>query len=92
MLLAGASFQAERFRGGIMAFQETRSVDTDEYVANGSTLSAAVDGLTYLMLPGDDMEMVGLYARQLDARVRDMEALLRSDDPNVRGVRARLVN
>jgi hypothetical protein len=75
-----------------MAYQETRLVDAGEFSSDGNKLSAAVDGLTYLIHSDDDVGIVGLYAGQLEAQVRGLEALLRSADPNMRGVRARLRN
>ena len=64
----------------------------DEFFAEGNNISAAVDGLTFLMHSDDDTGLVSLYAKQLEERVRGVEALLRSDDPNARDVCARLSN
>lgn len=74
------------------AFQENRLVDAEDFARNGNSLSAAVDGLTYVIHSNDDMGLLGLYAGQLEAQVRNLEALLRTADPNMRGVRARLRN
>ena len=75
-----------------MAFQEIVLVDTEEFITEGKTMTAAVDGLTYLIHADDETGLVALYSRQLEARVRGVEALLRSDDPNAREACARLWN
>jgi hypothetical protein len=75
-----------------MAFQGMVLGDAEEFITDGNNMSVAVNGLTYLMHSDDDTGLVGLYAKQLEARVRDMESLLRSDDPNARDLCARLSN
>jgi hypothetical protein len=92
MVLPGPVSKVSKFGGGIMAFQGIVQVEGDEFIADGSNVSTAVDGLTYLMHSDDETGLAGLYARQLEAQVRGMEALLRSDDPNARDVCARLSN
>jgi hypothetical protein len=75
-----------------MAYQEIRLVDADELVVEGNKRPDTLEGLTFVIHAGDDTGMAGLYAGQLEARVRSLEALLRSADPNLREVRARLRN
>ena len=75
-----------------MAFQESRAAQTDELGAEGNSATTLVDGLTRAMHAGEEIGLVRLYAGQLEAQVRDLEALLRSADPNMRGIRARLRN
>ena len=75
-----------------MAFQEIVLVDAEGFIAEERPMSAAVDGLTYLIHTDDDTGLLGLYARQLEAQVRGLEALLHSDNPNARDACARLWN
>jgi hypothetical protein len=67
-------------------------VTADEFVVDGNSMSAAGDGVTYLIHSDDETGLVGLYARQLETQVRRVEALLRSDNPNARELCARLWN
>ena len=73
-----------------MAFQEILFVAADEFITEGNSVSAAADGVTYLVHADDDKGLAGLYARELETQVRSLEALLRSNDPNARAVCARL--
>jgi hypothetical protein len=75
-----------------MAFQEIMFTDADEFCADDLQLSGMGDGPAYLLYPEDATGLVGLLARQVAVRVRDLEILLRSADPNMRDVLARLVN
>jgi hypothetical protein len=79
--------------GGVMALQSDLFIDTDEFLADATRVSDTLDSLTYLVCWNDeDIGMVQLYARLLQARLRGLGVLLRSTDPNVREVRARLCN
>lgn len=76
-----------------MALQSDLFIDTDEFLADATRVSDTLDSLTYLVCWNDeDIGMVQLYARLLQARLRGLGVLLRSTDPNVREVRARLCN
>jgi hypothetical protein len=76
-----------------MAFQEIRFADADEFFADGNNVSATVEALTYLVHSDDDMGMAGPYTRLLEARMHDLEVLLRrSENPNARDMYARLLN
>jgi len=75
-----------------MAFEEILFVNADEFVADGYNLSGMGDGPSYLIHSDDETGLVGLYARHLEAQARDLEALLRSTDPNARAACARLRN
>jgi hypothetical protein len=88
----GASFQVGDFGEGIMALQEVLFVDADGFVVDGVHIADTMDSLTFLIDTDDETGLVGLYAKQLHARVRGLEALLRSDEPNMRDVQARLCN
>jgi hypothetical protein len=78
--------------GGNMAFQGIMFTDADEFSADDMRLSGVGDGPEYLLHPEDETGLVGLLARQVAVRVRDLEVLMRSNDPNMREVCARLVN
>jgi hypothetical protein len=75
-----------------MAFQEIMFTDADELSADDLQLSGMGDGPAFLLSPEDETGLVGLFARQVALRARNLETLLRSADPNMRDVLARLVN
>src|SRR5580704_13477138 len=77
------------FWGGTMALQEGLFVDSDEFVVDGALMSDSVVRLTYLIHSVNDTGLVGLYAKQLEDRLRDVGCLLRSGDTDMR---ARLCN
>jgi hypothetical protein len=76
-----------------MALQSDLFVDADELVGDAARVSDTLDSLTHMVCWNDkDAGLACLYAQQLEARVRALGTLLRSADPNVRAVRARLCN
>jgi hypothetical protein len=76
-----------------MALQTVLFVDVDELAVDAVRVSETLDNLTHLLyLNEGDAGLVGLYARQLEERFRVLGTLLRSADPNLRDVRARLCN
>ena len=75
-----------------MALQEGWLVDGDAFVVDGGRVVETVDSVTLFIHSDHDAGLVGLLARQLEARVRGLQVLLSSPDPNLREVRARLCN
>jgi hypothetical protein len=76
-----------------MTLQSDLSVDADEPVMDAARVPDTLVSLMHLVYWNDgEAGLVQLYARQLDDRLRGVEALLRSSDPNVREARARLCN
>jgi hypothetical protein len=76
-----------------MVLQSDLFMDADELVVDAARVSDALVSLTYLVYGNDgDVGLVQLYARQLEERLRDVAALLRSGDPNGREALARLCN
>jgi hypothetical protein len=76
-----------------MALQSDLLMNADELVVDTAQVSDTLDSLTHLACWNDaDAGLVQLYASQLEERLRGLGALLRSADPNVREVRARLCN
>jgi hypothetical protein len=76
-----------------MTLQGDLSVDPDEAVMDAARFPDTLVSLMHLVYWNDgEAGLVQLYARQLEDRLRGVEALLRSSDPNVREARARLCN
>ncbi|HEY4382750.1 MAG TPA: hypothetical protein VGN01_20570 [Acidobacteriaceae bacterium] len=75
-----------------MTSQEMLIVDADEFALEGGRIAGALDSLSYVIHSDDETGLVGLYARQLEGRVRDLEVLMNCIDPNMRAVRTRLRN
>jgi hypothetical protein len=76
-----------------MTLQGDLSVDADEAVMDAVRVPDTLVSLMHLVYWNDgEAGLVQLYARQLEDRLRGVEALLRSSDPNVREARARLCN
>jgi hypothetical protein len=76
-----------------MTLQSDLSVDADEPVMDAARVPDMLVSLMHLVYWNDGAAgLVQLYARQLEDRLRGVEALLRSSDPNVREARARLCN
>jgi hypothetical protein len=76
-----------------MALQSDLLIDADEIVVDAARVSDTLVSLTHLVYSNDeDAGLVQLYARQLEERLREVGALLRSTDPNVHGARTRLCN
>ncbi|HWO37664.1 MAG TPA: hypothetical protein VNO32_53500 [Candidatus Acidoferrum sp.] len=76
-----------------MTLQSDLSVDADEPVMDAARVPDTLVSLMHLVYWNDgEAGLVQLYARQLEDRLRGVEALLRSSDPNVREARARLCN
>ena len=76
-----------------MTLQNDLSVDADEPVMDAARVPDTLVSLMHLVYWNDgEAGLVQLYARQLEDRLRGVEALLRSSDPNVREARARLCN
>jgi hypothetical protein len=76
-----------------MTLQSDLSLDADEPVMDAAGVPDTLVSLMHLVYWNDgEAGLVQLYARQLEDRLRGVEALLRSSDPNVREARARLCN
>lgn len=76
-----------------MTFEKVLFADEDESMVGAARVSDTLDSLTHLVyLDESDAGMVRLYAQQLQERLRGLNAVLNSPDPNMRAVRARLCN
>jgi hypothetical protein len=76
-----------------MALQNDLIVEASELEVDAARMSDTLDNLTHMVCWNDkDAGLVWMYAQQLEARVRTLGTLLRSADPNMREVRARLCN
>ena len=76
-----------------MALQSDLFIDADGFEVDAARVSNALVSLTDLVYWSDeDAGLVQLYMRQLEERLRELEALLRSADPNVREAQTRLCN
>lgn len=65
----------------------------DGDLTDAAHISETLDGLSHqIYWSNGDAGLVWLYAQQLEARVKALGAVLRSADPNMRRVRARLWN
>ena len=75
-----------------MALQGVADIYADEFVVDCGRMADTVECVTLLIHADHDTGLLGLYAKQLEARVRGLEVLLACDNPNLRDVQARLSN
>jgi hypothetical protein len=75
-----------------MALQNDLFMDVDEFVLDAAHIFDTWSLKHLVCWNNGNDGLVQLYARQLEERLRGLEALLRSADPNVCAARARLCN
>lgn len=76
----------------IMTLLGIVDVYADDFVVDCGHMADTVECVTLLIHSDNDTGLLGLYAKQLEARVRGLEALLGCDDPYLRDAQARLCN